>query len=124
MFRMYFTLTFTCTILCKLFSLKTSTVTLITDTTDDKGQTSSFSLPAQFVVAMKCIRSNADGPVCRRKQVLLYLCSLLLTLSYGPEPNPGPRPIKFPCAVCNKAVKWSTLEFVATRVKSGLAKNV
>jgi hypothetical protein len=74
----------------------------------NSGQTSSFSLPAQFVVAMKCTRSNADGPICRKKQVLLYLCSLLLTLSYAPEPNPGPRPIKFPCAVCNKAVKWST----------------
>jgi hypothetical protein len=57
---------------------------------------------------MKCTRSNADGRICRKKQVLLYLCSLLLTLSYAPEPNPGPRPMKFPCAVCNKAVKWST----------------
>jgi hypothetical protein len=57
---------------------------------------------------MKCTRSNADGPICRKKQVLLYLCSLLLTLSYALEPNPGPRPIKFPCAVCNKTVKWST----------------
>jgi hypothetical protein len=109
MFRMYFTLTFTCTILlCKVVLVKDEYSTLITVTTDKKSQTSSFSLPAQFVVAMKCTRSNADGPICRKKQVLLYLCSLLLTLSYAPEPNPGPRPIKFPCAVCNKAVKWST----------------
>ena len=106
---MYFTLTFTCTILlCKVVLVKDEHSTLITVTTDNKGQTSSFSLPAQFVVAMKCTQSNADGPICRKKQVLLYLCSLLLTLSYAPEPKPGPRPIKFPCAVCNKAVKWST----------------
>ena len=106
---MYFTLTFTCTILlCKVVLVKDEYSTLITVTTDKKSQTSSFSLPAQFVVAMKCTRSNADGPICRKNQVLLYLCSLLLTLSYALEPNPGPRPIKFPCAVCNKAVKWST----------------
>ena len=93
MFRMYFTLTFTCTILlCKVVLVKDEHSTLITDTTDEKGQTTSFSLPAQLVVAMKCTRSNADGPICRRKQVL-YLCSLLLTLTYAPEPNPGPRPI-------------------------------
>jgi hypothetical protein len=106
---MYFTLTFTCTILfCKVVLVKDEHSTLITDTTDEKGQTSTLSLPAQFVAAMKCTRSNADSPVCRRKQVLLYLYSLLLTLSYAPEPNPDPRTIKFPCAVCNKAVKWST----------------
>ena len=104
---MYFTLTFTI-LSCKVVLVKDEHSTLITYTTDEKGQTSLFSLPAQFVVAMKCTRSNADGPVYRRKQVLLYLCSLLLTLSYALEPNPGPRPIKFPCAVCNKAVKWST----------------
>ena len=109
MFRMYLTLTFTCTILlCKVALVKDEHSTLITDTTDEKGKTSSFSLPAQFVVAMKCTRSKADGPVRRKKQVLLYLCRLLLTLSYAPEPNPDPRPKKFPCAVCNKAVKWST----------------
>ena len=49
-----------------------------------------------------------NGPVCRRKLVLLYLCSILLAQSYAPEPYPGPRPVKFPCAICLKAVKWST----------------
>ena len=48
------------------------------------------------------------GPVCRQKLVLLYLCMLLLAESYAPEPNSGPRPPKFPCGVCHKAVKWST----------------
>ena len=57
---------------------------------------------------MRCSLSKANGPVCRHKLVLLYLCSILLTQSYAPEPNPGPRPVKFPCAVCHKAVKWTT----------------
>ena len=111
---MYFTLTFTCTILlCKVVLVKDEYSTLITVTTDKKSQTSSFSLPAQFVVAMKCTRSNADGPICRKKQVLLYLCSLLLTLSYAPEPNPGPRPIKFSLQQGSKIEHpWSLLRLV------------
>ena len=35
------------------------------------------------------------------------LLSLLLILQAGDiNPNPGPRPPKFPCQVCNKAAKW------------------
>jgi hypothetical protein len=30
---------------------------------------------------------------------------LLLTRCHYPEPNPGPRTPKFPCGVCQKAVK-------------------
>ncbi|WAR00573.1 RTJK-like protein, partial [Mya arenaria] len=57
---------------------------------------------------MKLYMGNIKGPVCRNKLVLLYLCSLLLAESYAPEPNPGPRPPKFLCAVCGKACKWTT----------------
>ena len=38
----------------------------------------------------------------------MYLCALLLAESYAPESNPGQRPPKFPCGICQKAVKWST----------------
>ena len=41
---------------------------------------------------------------------------LLLAQSYAPEPNPGPRPVKFPCAICEKAVKWTPLESAVTLV--------
>ncbi|XP_052788794.1 uncharacterized protein LOC128223557 [Mya arenaria] len=57
---------------------------------------------------MKLYMGNIKGPVCRNKLVLLYLCFLLLAESYAPEPNPGPRPPKFPCTVCGKACKWTT----------------
>jgi hypothetical protein len=43
-----------------------------------------------------------------QKQVLLYLSSILLTRSYAPEPNPGPRAPKHPCGQCSKAVTWQT----------------
>ena len=36
------------------------------------------------------------------------ICSILLAQSYASEPNPGPRPVQFPCAICEKAVKWTT----------------
>ena len=52
--------------------------------------------------------SKQKGPVCRDKAVLLYLCSLLLAQSYAPEPNSVPRPVKFPCVICEKAVHWNT----------------
>ena len=35
----------------------------------------------------------------------LWLC-LLILLAGDIEPNPGPRPVKFPCQICNKAAKW------------------
>ena len=66
-----------------------------------------LSICTQFIGTLRCSRA-ANGPVCRRKLVLLYLCSILLAQSYAPEPNPGPRPIKFPCAIYQKAVKWTT----------------
>ena len=66
------------------------------------------SLTSQFVTSLKIGRPLTLGPVCRQKSVLLYLCSLLLAQSYAPEPNPGPRPIKYPCVICEKAVRWNT----------------
>ena len=66
------------------------------------------SICTQFVMTMSCTMSKVKGPVCRRKLVLLYLCSLLLANSYAPEPNPGPRTPKYPCGHCQKAVKWTT----------------
>ena len=50
------------------------------------------------------------------RQTALYLCSLLLLLSYAPEPNPGPSHVSqpqadneshFPCGTCDVTVSWS-----------------
>ena len=62
----------------------------------------------QLILTLQCTRPKKKGPVCREKLVLVYLCALLLAESYAPESNPGPRPPKFPCGICQKAVKWST----------------
>ena len=66
------------------------------------------SLCNQLITSLRGTMSKQKGPVCRDKAVLLYLCSLLLAQSYAPEPNPGPRPVKFPCVICEKAVRWNT----------------
>ena len=62
----------------------------------------SFGLCTQFVTSMLSHHGKRKGPVCRNKLVLIYLCSLLLPESYAPEPNPGPRPGKYPCGYCKK----------------------
>ena len=77
-----------------------------------------------FVLTLQCTMSRKKGPVCREKLVLLYLCMLLLAESYAPEPNPGPRQPKFPCSVCEKAVKWTTPGFSVILVRSGTTKIV
>ena len=69
---------------------------------------SNLPICTQFIGSLRCSLPKSNGPVCRRKLVLLYLCSILLAQSYAPEPNPGPRPVKFPYAICHKAVKWTT----------------
>ena len=43
--------------------------------------------------------------VYRNRQCHLYLCQFLLKISSDCHPNPGPRPPKFPCLKCRKAVK-------------------
>jgi len=58
-------------------------------------------------MTLRCCMTYRKGPVCRQNLVLLYLCMLLLQESFAPEPNPSPRTPKFPCAVCNRAVRWS-----------------
>ena len=54
----------------------------------------SFPVCTQFIATLKCMKPKQS--VCKGKLVLLYLCTLLLAESYAPEPNPGPRPVKFP----------------------------
>ena len=70
--------------------------------------TTKLSPSLQFILTLRSCMSKQKGPVCRERLVLLYLCMLLLQESYDPEPNPGPRPPKFPCGICNNAVKWTT----------------
>ena len=51
---------------------------------------------------------KARGKLKSDKLVLLYLCAILLSQSYAPEPNPGLRTPKYPCGICSKAVTWTT----------------
>ena len=58
-----------------------------------------LSICTQFIGSLRCTISVSNGSVCRSKLVLLYLCSILLTQSYAPEPNPGSEVIKlFSCS--------------------------
>jgi hypothetical protein len=47
---------------------------------------------------------NSTKTIKYDRLVLTYLCSILLTNSYAPEPNPGPP--KYPYGSCNKACTW------------------
>ena len=38
---------------------------------------------------------------------MLYLCVLLISISSDTETNPGPRTPKYPCQICDKAVRWN-----------------
>ena len=59
---------------------------------------SSISTTSMMVLTRKTKTIKYD------RLVLTYLCSILLTNSYAPEPNPGPP--KYPCGSCNKACTW------------------
>ena len=50
------------------------------------------------------VTSKKSKEIKYDRLVLTYLCSILLTNSYAPEPNPGPP--KYPCGSCNKACTW------------------
>ena len=67
-----------------------------------------LSICTQFIGPLRFILAVLNGHVCQTRLVLLYICSILLTQSYASEQNSGPRLIRFPCAVCHKAVKWTT----------------
>ena len=79
-----------------------------TYSTDMKNFLSYLSVGNQFIITLMTLRDKMKGPVCREKNILLYLCSRLLSMSYAPEPTPGPWAIKYPCAICEKAVRWNT----------------
>ena len=40
-----------------------------------------------------------------KRLIALYIIILLLTQCHLPEPNPGPKAPKYPCGLCQKAVK-------------------
>ncbi|KAK3107772.1 hypothetical protein FSP39_021936 [Pinctada imbricata] len=47
-------------------------------------------------------------PLMKRSKhdFLLYMCTILILRSSDCETNPGPRPPKYPCQICQKACKW------------------
>ena len=61
----------------------------------------------------------------------VYISLLLVTLSHDVEVNPGPRPPKYPCGCCGRAVKWNDAgiqcdgcETWYHRVYSGMSQNI
>lgn len=67
------------------------------------------SLQASLISSLSSFPSSTKPyPIHpNRKTVLLYLSILLITQSHDTEINPGPYTPKYPCGVCNKAVRWS-----------------
>ena len=92
----------------EIFSSKRDTqVKLVTPQTPVRLAKNTFdiSVTTQTLHIISDVNSKYWKP---DKQVLLYLCAILLSNSYAPEPNPGPRAPKYPCGSCNKAVTWKT----------------
>ena len=67
--------------------------------------TTDISVTTETLYIIRDVNNKYYKP---EKQVLLYLCAILLANSYAPEPNPGPRTPKYPCGSCHKAVTWKT----------------
>ena len=83
---------------------------------------SNFSICAQFISTLRTF--NPKQRCCHDKLVLLFSCSLFLANSDAPGPNPGPRPVKFPCVICDKAVRRKHLAFALTVVTGGITRDV
>ena len=54
----------------------------------------------------KPLSHHSLNTVTEPKSSSLYLSLLLLSIAKDIESNPGP--VKYPCQICNKAVKWTT----------------
>ena len=53
----------------------------------------------------KYVNTWSNSSIIRKSQYLVYLSQLLIRKSSDCHPNPGPRPPKYPCLSCQKAVK-------------------
>ena len=51
------------------------------------------------------VNTWSDPSIIRKSQCLHYLSQLLIRISSDCHPNPGPRPPKYPCLSCQRAVK-------------------
>ena len=61
-------------------------------------------IPSSTLSAYSALSHNFRKPL---KQILnIQKTAVLLLLAGETEVNPGPRPIKYPCLLCNKAVIW------------------
>ena len=64
---------------------------------------------ASWATSFNCLSHTFFKPEPKKNSVFMYIAVLLIIHSHDTEVNPGPRSYKpkFPCGVCNKAVRWS-----------------
>ena len=82
--------------------------------------TSCFTSPVDYltegirsIVVGRKLRTFCVYPSIRRGKMrtLTYITMLLIINSADVESNPGPRKLKYPCQICEKAVTWKQRGF-------------
>ena len=75
--------------------------------TDSSNNNSSTQVNHQIEGLLESIRNCTSKLTSRhRPSVRTHILQTLLLMSGDISPNPGPRTPKYPCGVCQKAVKW------------------
>ena len=80
-------------------------------TTGDKSHMTPHNEVNSFQVnlcSMKLSLLKSSSLKSLDRSSLMYLALVLLCYAQDIETNPGPRPLKYPCQICHKAVKWTT----------------
>ncbi|KAK3096098.1 hypothetical protein FSP39_023212 [Pinctada imbricata] len=90
-----------------ILPILTLCILLCVDSKIDPGEFEASS-PISLSIILSKPSVHGSKPMMKRSKNdhLLYLSIILILQSSDCELNPGPRPVKWPCQVCNKACKW------------------
>ena len=99
-----------CVILCRPYHNYTKTteyqfnlVNIVQISYESQSYLYSLMKPKNFYELLFLPSTNSERTP---RSCLFYLALLTILRSSDCQMNPGPRQVKFPCQICNRAVKW------------------